>query len=438
VARPGAAFGWGPPVFVSGTVGEIVFDEVGVDSRGDAVAVWTQGPRFSSAPSVVVSVRRSESGPWSAPRVLWRPPKRLTVYDLSLNVTPAGFALIVFTAAPHTSAPAGTRTYAIAGNLARSSWTRPRLVRHGFSWAAAVSGPARATIVVRDLHGLFAIDGNLATNSWKKPERLPIAGPGPPGIDLAANMRGDAIVAWTRCPGGTRYPCKLNRPSSLLTSSRTNGGAWDDPQTLNRSEGEDFSCRSLGLDGQGNATLVWRSADRVSLLAARRRPGRRWSRATLAVSGESGLGCRSLRTAVATDEEGNTLALWLDLEPSTDNPGPGAVRWAAIAPEVALSSSLGSLIELGDWGQFVAEPTGAAALGWEKPEHLLHFIVGSVRTDSWHQIPTLRLPASSFGSSSAVAVDQAGNLTVLTELYLNKKNRLEAFSYHGGDAGSSH
>jgi hypothetical protein len=246
---------------------------------------------------VVVSLHRSGSTTWSVPRVVWHESKRLPldVNTLSLDVTPAGFAVVGLSAGV---AGDGNRTYGIVGDLARASWTRPRVVHRGISWATAVSDPAQAVVAVRDHSGVSVIDASLTTNSWQEGGAFAnlrsVA-----GIDLAANTKGDAIVAWTRCPGGTHYPCKLGRSSSFLTSSRPAGGAWDHPQTLERGEGGDGPlCRSIGLDGQDNATVAWLEDAGFDLVAARRALGGGWSRVSLATN-EIGFGCRSLRTAIA-------------------------------------------------------------------------------------------------------------------------------------------
>jgi hypothetical protein len=239
-AAPNTARGWSAPTPISQQVDEILVAQAALDSDGDAVALWLEGGAVGSALSLEVAMRRTGATGWSPPRAVWRDSKRVKIdaETVSLQVTGAGFAAVAFSAGGR---KVRTRTYATTVDVSRATWSRPRVVRGGTAWGAAVSGPTEVTILIRDRKALFAIRGDLARQSWKTPELLPVAGPAPAGVDLAANERGDAIVAWTRCPAGSLYPCKLRRPSTFFTSTKRAGGRWSRPQTLDHADGGDDS-----------------------------------------------------------------------------------------------------------------------------------------------------------------------------------------------------
>jgi hypothetical protein len=77
---------------------------------------------------------------------------------------------------------------------------------------------------------------------------------------------------------------------------------------------------------------------------------------------------------------------------------------------------------------FASEPSGTAALSWET-KVLLHFVLGSIHTDRWHAISNLAIPKNCcFDTPFMTAVDPSGDIVAIVVDYLDKGERVEAFS----------
>jgi hypothetical protein len=227
--------------------------------------------------------------------------------------------------------------YAAVGNLGDNTWTRPRLVHHGANAGGssytdyehpnglALTGPNSATALVQDGRRFWALDVDLRTNAWSSAQRLPVSAPVPTGLYLAANFNGDAVVAWTRCPAGDKYPCKLGHRSVFLASTRHTANSWTRPVELDESSDGGWTQIEcwVGLDGRGNATVIWLSEDEDQPMTARKSRTGLWAHGILASSGFS----RGLSTFVATDDAGDTQAVWIDPADYTDRRTIGAARW---------------------------------------------------------------------------------------------------------------
>jgi hypothetical protein len=156
-----------------------------------------------------------------------------------------------------------------------------------------------------------------------------------------------------------------------------------------------------------------------------------WRRETLARN-EAGFGCRSLRATLVTDDQGDTEVAWLDLQPSSTN-RPGAGRWPAMAPGTLAGSSLRGFLSETDWRGLVADPSGVAAFGWATSNGVLHLVTGSLATDEWREVASLRCGDACADSLSDI--DSQGNVLGLVVSRETGEDRLLALTY-SADAGS--
>ena len=192
----GAVMRWGPTATVSDADGFNV--RVGIDARGDALAVWEE---------------RSESGPtigysWRPPRGEWTPPRRVAgrtaLIGGELAMTPDGTAVLGYTTADNRIAVASARPGRAFGEPEYLTPPGPQRIPPDVvvddegnviaGWTQS-RGQEGSDVVVasRRVGGSFGEPQTLARGTTGLPP------------DLAVNAAGAAVAGWSTSYGGQAH-----------------------------------------------------------------------------------------------------------------------------------------------------------------------------------------------------------------------------------------
>ncbi|WP_431265857.1 Ig-like domain-containing protein [Roseateles chitinivorans] len=204
---------WSTPVGLSGT-GHLLRDPtVKLDSQGNAIAVWSEGPTFLT---VQITSRRFAiaTGAWDAPRVLQSGSGAGGNPQLAFDAK--GNAAVVWTEAVAGGYPvqisrytAGSDTWAAPETVSTApgtgDWPQVRMDAGGNTfvlWQQSSAGNAFAVNVARY---------DAAGSTWTRPPALDPITPAAVGSpyrgfpSLTVDAAGNAMVFWTRDVGGNVY-----------------------------------------------------------------------------------------------------------------------------------------------------------------------------------------------------------------------------------------
>lgn len=283
--------GWQTADVISPAGANSVVPKVGVDSSGNAIAVWRQ-----HHPTMILI------GPWAnryTPGMGWETAEAIgavgaTIADLvvAVAVEPDGDAMSVWHQRDGDRADVWANRYASG-----TSWGTAGLVE------TENGGTARNPDVAMDANGNAiavwfqndGVDNFPATNrypsggNWGTAQRLDDFGTDP---RVASDAAGNAIAVWS---GG-------------LANRYTSGDGWGTPEDL-RAVSEAGSATNVAMSPDGQAIAVWRQLDgsRTDLWANRYVPGNGWSTAELIETDDAG---GVAWPDVALDPSGNAVAVW--------------------------------------------------------------------------------------------------------------------------------
>jgi len=269
---------------------------LGVDRRGDAVAVWP-------GDGVVEATSRTASGAWAPPTVLAR-------------ITGAGNRGVQLAVAPTTGEAVAAWEYRPANGrtvieMARVSPATGRWSA-GAPLAAAPRGAIRPTLGFDDAGGLTAAwywNGVVQTASRPAGGAFPavqtLTAPGP-GLDapvVAVGARGDAITAWDRFMDPVRTIESASRPAGAAPERIAPVDTAPTPSPY-------LTPPTVVVDGNGGATALWGIAGggaTFRILTADRPAGGSWSAPVLLHDARMINGSPSL----AGDAAGDDVASWV-------------------------------------------------------------------------------------------------------------------------------
>lgn len=238
---------WGAPLtLVSPSVAGVTRPRVGVDSDGNAIAVWVQ---TLSGFAVVRASRYTTGGTWSAPVTLSDAAENVSDGP-ELGVDDTGNAVAAWV-----SATAGVPTLHAAqfGEVA-NAWTMPETVgvvdrTPTVIRLALMRAGTAAFVAYRAYDGannvLRASRLETASDTWSAPVRVSAAGQDIVDLDIAVDEQGRAIAVWNRFDGTRR----------TVASARYNNGMWGAAEP--RSTGSDTDDVAIDTDAAGNAVAVW-------------------------------------------------------------------------------------------------------------------------------------------------------------------------------------
>lgn len=307
--------GWEPARPVETASGMVGVSSVGVDPAGHALAVWSQigpGGRFS------IHANRFLRGlGWGTPVLIETNEALGTVDgDPKVVVLPTGDAVAVWRRSGGSWSELWSNRFGAGG----AAWgTANQVVADSgstqfigdFDLAADAGG--RAMLV----WGQLDVNGGGGENAiWFK--RFSIAGWQSNGTRLAPpvlNNVGFISRPWLRLNGGGRaLVAWLQRDNSLSVALGGPEVVFEAPFTLRAAGAASWTAPpALGLDGSGNAMLVWSDPDSRDLRAARRPTGGAW----LAATDLESFADPALGPALAMGESGRAVLAWPQLFPST-------------------------------------------------------------------------------------------------------------------------
>jgi hypothetical protein len=349
--------------------------QVGVDARGDAIAVWAQTSP-SSAYTVVASQRGGKRGVWSREVPLSASGVQ-SLYP-AIAVDARGDAVAVWTASldGHDVAQAA---YKPAGK----QWEKTQTLSQGASEpsvALDAAGDATAVWVGGSSadpgqDAIYASTRPASAHDWRKPTK--IAGGSQLELpQVALDAKGDAAVVWQGflsggvANGATFAVDASTRPASRKTWAA--GARIGTEQSQGESPGEQ-PAPHVALDSNGDAIAVWQGP------------------------GSSGppniIGIPTPRIQSATKP--HSKARWRS---------PVNVSAAGVA---------------GQFPQLAVDPAGATVAVWQAAEggHArVISAVGSAATGKWRDVTALS-PADANGVEPAVSIDARGDATAIWALF---------------------
>jgi hypothetical protein len=351
--RPAESPSWAAPATVSTPGQHAENPQVGIDAKGDAVAVWQGGPEEK----VEAAVRPASSGLWEAPVAIspdgggWLRPQ--------VAVDARGDAVAVWSYPYPEGSPSAVvnDTIQAAERPAGGSGWEPAVwvspfgkapYEQRFSLApqVAIDSEGEAVAVWEDQAESASVfhkfieaavkPPNSAT--WGSPVVLAEAGRQP---QVAMDASGDAVAVWPG-PGGL-YSATLSASSST----------WQPPVSVSANEAED---PHVAIDSLGDAVVAWESigaATNTVQAAVKAKGDAVWGApASLSEPVEYAGGYPRLNPSVAIDANGSAAATWNGFHSQTDE-----TVQVAVLP--AIGSSWQAPLQLADvGGSFVIPVVG--------------------------------------------------------------------------------
>lgn len=351
-SRPVGTGSWQPPVALSNTKEEGLVPQVGLDSKGDAVAVWesNNGTDYS----IQAATRSGLTGSWQAPVTL----KMLgaaVAPPPDLAVDPQGDAVAIW--------PLEEKFIEAATRPAGGSWQTPETLsktaaaQHSAQVGIDAAGDATA-VWEEDVGGETLTDAasRPARGKWHTPEALSTAGENANEPRVAVDAHGDAVAVWERPAGGKEVieaatkpapsvtwgkPVALTNPAIVIepanqqvaidaqgeavvtwswliggihdvveaTEGRTSSSVWQTPVALSAPGANVEEAPQVAVNGAGNATVVWERSNGTNEIIE--------AASGLAASGSwqtpvslSAAGKEAGEPQVALDAQGNAVAVW--------------------------------------------------------------------------------------------------------------------------------
>ncbi|MCC6831102.1 MAG: choice-of-anchor C family protein [Thermoleophilia bacterium] len=277
---------WGADVWVSAVGPSADVPQVGVDSAGNAVAVWRQsnGVNF-----VIYAADRPAGGAWSAPTALTSggPDPQAPVLAVAADGTAVaawvrsdGGAIRIQTAVRSASGTWGATTYASVGPGANNP-------------VVAIDASGNA-VAAWEQNGILS--ARYSGGSWSTP--VPVGASGAQQAAIAMNAGGETVVAWKRTDGAK---------TRIETVNRSGAGAWS-AVTILSAAGQDAQQPDVAVSPAGAMTAAWSRSDGTNLViqTAERPAGGAWGPATT----RSAAGGDAVVPRLAAHADGAVVAAW--------------------------------------------------------------------------------------------------------------------------------
>jgi len=283
--------GWESPVDLSPPNQYSLEPQVAMNEAGEAVAAWI---RLDSERKLEVA-SRTPQGSWGAPEEISAAGGGPNHVDVAIG--PAGEAAVVWTGYQNTS------DYIIRAMIRSASgqWGLPiELSKPGQNaWEPKIAFDSSGNLVAAwyrwNAKGdtIVQVAEKARSQAWGEPRALSAEG-GMAGSPEIAVSGGQAVVAW-------------ERELVIEASVRGVGGAWQPAVEIS---GPKSAEPSLGMDGEGNAVVLWSSGAEYSLRNAEVASlpvGGNWTKPiTIAEDLTGGWG----QPQVAVDPAGRAMAVW--------------------------------------------------------------------------------------------------------------------------------
>lgn len=359
-----ARAGWQAPVTLSSSASGDS-PKVGVDARGDGIAVWSEAVGSTSPGNssfVVNAAFRPAGGGWQTPVKIAAASGTSVPFGVaspapSVAVDPRGDAVVVWTSRP--SFYAGLVEAAV--KPAGGSWGQPVAVSRGGEFPAggvqvAIDRRGNALVVWWSAPLGIRAAFRRVGGPWDKPTTVSPGGPYGLPTGLAFDTRGNAIAVWARA-----YRTSIRTARGAIQAAfRPVGHGWRKPVDVgpaNLISGDP----DVAFDRRGNATVVWVYPGSVSILrSAFRSASGIWGK-PMSVARRRGVGV-AYYPRVALDPQGNALAVWS----YPNSSGSSSVIQAAFRPPASAWRTPVKLATIPNLTEpeLVIDPAGNALVMW--------------------------------------------------------------------------
>jgi hypothetical protein len=313
MTRASATAPWTTPVSISPAGTDPFAPEVGIDARGDVIAIWTDGA--GTNPPIEAASGDATTGAWGQSQQLAA--GRQGGADPQLAVNGDGDALVTWQrqtshllthgrlvptlheAEMAIDRPAGA-PWPAAQVIGR--FTEEQILPGGNIWApltasAVLDGHGDATVIWQTLHGdssLLEVAHRTAGRPWHVATTLATVNDAEAAI--GTDTRGDLTATWTNAKG------------RLVAATSHNGTDWSAPTAIPGVT--DATVYWLTVSANGEALVTWLGAHAKVTVATRAHAGSTWSRPTaLAKGGFPQAGIHA---------DGSATLIWPKLDPQPE------------------------------------------------------------------------------------------------------------------------
>ena len=238
--------------------------------------------------------------------------------------------------------------------------------------------------------------------TWTAPVDISVPGQDATDPQVAVDCFGNVTAVWSRSDGSNLV---------IQASFKPRCGSWQAPSTLSQT-GQDANDPQIGIDGSGNATVVWQRSDGSNLViqASTKPYGGSWQATpdTLSISGQD-----ALEQEIAVNSRGDAVAIWVRSDGSNERVQaslkPYGGNWQASPDALSLAGTDA------DAPCVAIDRCGNATAAWCDIDGG-GFVLASTKHHggAWQDVPDTISPS---GANSRypphIVVDKKGNATVL-------------------------
>jgi hypothetical protein len=399
--RSVAAPAWTAATNLTGSDRNAFQPAIAIDGQGDSAAAWIAEDPSQSGGDVVKASTHAIGGQWQPASVLGY----VDPYDPAVAVDREGLAAVAWERSGKVMA---------ADAQAGGSWSEPVVLNPASSGATSTSDaytPGISADAAGDVSVVFdtkvssspAYDiwwvHRSAGGSWSAP--VSIGGSAYPGVQLAADARGDLAAYWTDYFEGK---------NQLAANLRPAGGEWQGAHYLSYSPSSSIAAPDVVVGPDGVAYAVWSQEGQDEIEMTQSSNAGTWS--TPAAVGVAGSG--ALEPVLGVDGGGNKTLVW-----ATTNGGSPATYTLSSATQPAggtwgVSTTLLASSAALPKAQLALNPSGQAIAFWGAfhPGENFPVYEAAVRTPAgaWQATPT-EFTGRDEGSyfTPAVVEDEAGD-----------------------------
>jgi len=277
--------GWGDPAVhrLINTFGSTIDSEpaLGVNSSGDAVAVWQERPSLMGERHLWSSRYSVATGTWGTPQVVDPINGAIPQFANNVVLDVGGNATATWTRYD------GTRLHVMFNRHVSGAWgtAAPLAVNNtdpmggAYDSRIAIDGSGHVFAMWRQIFddSFFMASRFTPGVGWSTPvtigdyvENRVSSGIGSrldtTEYDIASNASGNAVAVWTLSRG--LLPENVLYPPDLWSNQYVVGSGWSIPEVIdgvNVGEGSNYAAYpAVGIDGSGNALAVWEGASSES------------------------------------------------------------------------------------------------------------------------------------------------------------------------------
>ncbi|MFN8121538.1 MAG: choice-of-anchor C family protein [Thermoleophilia bacterium] len=391
---------WGANAWTSAVAGGADVPQVGVDSAGNAVAVWRQ---YNGANYEVYTASRPAGGSWGTPAALTTgAPDPQTV---ALAVGADGTAVAVWDRYDGSN----YRIYA-AVRSSSGVWGTPAAISTAGSMAlnpkVAIDATGNA-VAAWEQGGVQA--ARYSGGAWGSPQTVGSTGADQPRV--AMNATGETALVWRRSDG-------TNTRTEAAT--RSGSGAWSAVSVISAS-GRDAQSPNVAVTPAGAMVATWIRSDGTNTLVqtSERPSGGAWG----AGVSRSAAGQNATGPQIASHADGGIVLTWTRYD---------GTAWRVQAIERTGAGTWGSVSDMSDpaqngFGPSVAtSANGDAILTWYRWDGARYRVQSSVKTSggSWGATTTHSdTGATAYQVQAAMAPD---GTAVLVWQYSGSPSRIQS------------